>query len=148
MPDLSRLLAPSSIAVVGGAAAERVVRQCVKLGFQGPIWPVNPTRSDLAGVACLPSLDDLPGVPDAVFLGVNRHATVHAMEAISRMGAGGAVCYGSGFVETGHDDLQADLLAAAGTLPFLTATASSTPCRAPPCGRMKPGLCRSNAAWH
>lgn len=118
MPDLSRLLAPSSIAVVGGAAAERVVRQCVKLGFQGPIWPVNPTRSDLAGVACLPSLDDLPGVPDAVFLGVNRHATVHAMEAISRMGAGGAVCYGSGFAETGHDDLQADLLAAAGTLPF------------------------------
>ena len=101
MPDLSRLLAPSSIAVVGGAAAERVVRQCVKLGFQGPIWPVNPTRSDLAGVACLPSLDDLPGVPDAVFLGVNRHATVHAMEAISRMGAGGAVCYGSGFAESG-----------------------------------------------
>ena len=70
---------PRSIAVVGGAPAERVVRQCLKLGFDGPIWPVHPTRAELAGVPCLPSLDDLPGVPDAVFLGVNRHATVEAM---------------------------------------------------------------------
>ena len=69
MPDLSRLLAPRSIAVVGGAPAERVVRQCIKLGFDGPIWPVHPKRSELGGVPCLPSLDDLPGVPDAVFLG-------------------------------------------------------------------------------
>ena len=63
MPDLSRLLAPRSIAVVGGAPAERVVAQCLKLGFNGPIWPVHPKRSDLAGVPCVPSLHDLPGVP-------------------------------------------------------------------------------------
>lgn len=118
MPDLSRLLAPRSIAVVGGAPAERVVAQCLKLGFEGPIWPVHPRRADLAGVPCLPSLEDLPGVPDAVFLGVNRHATVEAMQIIGRIGAGGAVCYGSGFAETGDGDLQAELLAAAGDVPF------------------------------
>ena len=118
MSDLSRLLAPRSIAVVGGAPAERVVAQCLQLGFEGPIWPVHPRRTDLAGVPCLPSLDDLPGVPDAVFLGVNRHATVAAMQLISAMGAGGAVCYGSGFAETGDDGLQAALLAAAGHVPF------------------------------
>ncbi|MEN9645729.1 MAG: hypothetical protein RL238_2398 [Actinomycetota bacterium] len=118
MPDLRRLLAPSSIAVVGGAPAERVVRQCLRLGFEGPIWPVHPKRADLAGVPCLPSLDDLPGVPDAVFLGVNRNATVEAMRTLSRIGAGGAVCYGSGFAETGDDHLQHALLAAAGDVPF------------------------------
>ncbi len=121
MPDpgrLSRLLAPRSIAVVGGAPAERVVQQCLKLGFDGPIWPVHPKRSDLAGIPCLPSLDDLPGVPDAVFLGVNRLATVEAMGVLSRIGAGGAVCYGSGFAETGDDDLQESLIQAAGGLPF------------------------------
>ncbi len=118
MPDLSRLLAPRSIAVVGGAPAERVVRQCLKLGFDGPLWPVHPNRPDLAGVPCLPSLDDLPGIPDAVFLGVNRLATVEAMRTISRIGAGGAVCYGSGFAETGDVDLQAELVAAAGNVPF------------------------------
>lgn len=116
--DLSRLLAPRSIAVVGGAPAERVVAQCRKLGFDGPIWPVHPRRSELAGVPCVPSLDDLPGVPDAVFLGVNRHLTIDAMSTLRRIGAGGAVCYGSGFAETGDGDLQAALLDAAGDVPF------------------------------
>ena len=118
MSDLRRLLAPRSIAVVGGAPAERVVRQCLRLGFDGPIWPVHPKRADLAGVPCLPSLDDLPGVPDAVFLGVNRNATIDAMRTISRIGAGGAVCYGSGFAETGDEHLQDALLDAAGDVPF------------------------------
>lgn len=118
VPDLHRLLAPRSIAVVGGAPAERVVHQCLKLGFDGPIWPVNPKRSDLAGIACVPSIDDLPEVPDAVFLGINRHATVEAIGMISRMGAGGAVAYSSGFAETDDRDLQTDLLQAAGDMPF------------------------------
>ena len=115
---LHRLLAPRSIAVVGGAPAERVVSQCLKLGFPGQIWPVNPKRTELAGVACLPSLDALPEAPDAVFLGVNRHATVEAMATLRSIGAGGAVCYGSGFAETGDADLQWDLLDAAGDLAF------------------------------
>ena len=118
MTDLRRLLAPRSIALVGGAPAERVVRQCLKLGFDGPIWPVHPTRSDLAGVPCVPSLDALPEVPDAVFLGVNRHATVEAMAMLRSIGAGGAVCYGSGFAESGEADLQRDLLDAAGDMAF------------------------------
>jgi acyl-CoA synthetase (NDP forming) len=116
--DLRRLLAPRSIAVVGGAPAERVVRQCLKLGFAGPIWPVHPTRPTIAGVVCVPTLAALPDVPDAVFLGVNRHATVEAMATLSSIGAGGAVCYGSGFAESGEIDLQTDLLDAAGDLPF------------------------------
>ena len=118
MADLRRLLSPRSIAVVGGAPAERVVAQCLKLGFDGPIWPVHPRRTDLAGVPTVPSLADLPGVPDAVFLGVNRHLTVEAMRTLSAIGAGGAVCYGSGFAETGDGDLQTELLDAAGDVPF------------------------------
>ena len=118
VPDLHRLLAPRSIAVVGGGPAERVVSQCLKLGFEGPIWPVHPKRSDLAGIACVPSIEDLPGVPDAVFLGINRHATIAAIGAFSRMGVGGAVCYSSGFAETDDDELQSQLLRAAGNMPF------------------------------
>ncbi|MEP7203797.1 MAG: acetate--CoA ligase family protein, partial [Ilumatobacteraceae bacterium] len=117
--DLRRLLTPRSIAIVGGAPAERVVRQCLKLGFPGQIWPVHPKRRNMAGVPCLASLDDLPAVPDAVFLGVNRHATVEAMRTLRSVGAGGAVCYGSGFAEAGASDLQSDLIDAAADVPFL-----------------------------
>ena len=119
MPELHRLLAPRSIAVVGGAPAARVIDQCQKLGFRGSIWPVHPKRAELSGVPCVPSLADLPDVPDAVFLGINRHATIEAMRTLHQMGVGGAVCYSSGFAETADDDLHAELLHAAGDMPFL-----------------------------
>ncbi|MEX1105498.1 MAG: acetate--CoA ligase family protein [Ilumatobacteraceae bacterium] len=119
MGVLDRLLAPRSIAVIGGAPAERVVAQCLKFGFSGQIWPVHPTRTDMAGIECIASVDLLPSPPDAVFIGVNRHATVEVMRSLAALGAGGAVCYGSGFAESGEVGLQVDLVQAAGSVPFL-----------------------------
>jgi acyl-CoA synthetase (NDP forming) len=119
MPDLSRLLNPRSIAVIGGSPAARVVEQCLKLGYSGKIWPVHPTKKEMHGVACFPSLADLPGVPDAAFVAVNRHLTLDAISQLSAMGSGGAVCYASGFAESGDVELQAELVRRAGELPIL-----------------------------
>ena len=119
MVDLGRLLAPRSIAIVGGAPAERVVRQCLKLGFPGQIWPVHPTRTELAGVPCLPSLDALPEVPDAVFLGVNRHATVEAMRTLHASVQVARSATGPALPSPARADLQSDLIDAAGDVPFL-----------------------------
>ncbi len=66
-----------------------------------------------------PSLADLPGVPDATFIGVNRHATVDVVGDLSAMGAGGAICFASGWTEAGEAGLQARLVAAAGGMPIL-----------------------------
>jgi acyl-CoA synthetase (NDP forming) len=119
MPDLSRLLNPRSIAVIGGAPAARVVEQCQKLGYTGEIWPVHPTKKEMHGVPCFPSLADLPDVPDAAFVAVNRHLTLDAISQLSNMGAGGAVCYASGFAESGDVALQDELVRRAGELPIL-----------------------------
>ena len=119
MPDLSRLLNPRSIAVIGGAPAARVVEQCQKLGYTGKIWPVHPSKKEMHGVPCYASLSDLPGVPDAAFVAVNRHLTLDAISQLSAMGAGGAVCYASGFAESGDVELQAELVSRAGELPIL-----------------------------
>ena len=119
MPDLSRLLNPRSIAVIGGAPAARVVEQCQKLGYTGKIWPVHPSKKEMHGVPCYASLADLPGVPDAAFVAVNRHLTLDAISQLSAMGAGGAVCYASGFAESGDVELQAELVSRAGELPIL-----------------------------
>ena len=119
MADLSRLFRPRSIVVLGGWWAENVVAQCVKSGFDGDIWPVHPKRETMAGIPCLRSLDDLPSAPDAAFLGINRHAAIEATATLSAMGCGGAVCFASGFAETGDTDLQAALVAAAGPMPLL-----------------------------
>ncbi|MEO0618025.1 MAG: acetate--CoA ligase family protein [Pseudomonadota bacterium] len=120
-PDLSRLLRPRSIAVLGGIWGERVVEQSLKMGFKGDIWPVSPTRSDMAGIAAVPSLNDLPAAPDATFIAVNRHAAVETVETLRQMGGGGGVCFASGFAETGAEGaaLQQSLIDAAGPMPIL-----------------------------
>lgn len=114
---LDRLLRPRSVAVVGGRAAAEVVRQCRRLGFDGALWPVHPERDTVEGLPAYRTVSDLPAPPDAVFLGVNRHATEAMLPALGE--AGGAVCFAAGFAEAGDDDRQRRLVAAAGALPFL-----------------------------
>ena len=76
MKDLSRLLRPRSIAVLGSVWAENVIAQSRKMGFSGDVWPVHPKRAEIGGIKTYASLADLPAAPDASFIGVNRHATV------------------------------------------------------------------------
>ena len=123
--DLSRLLRPKSIAVIGGGFfAPNVVRQSVKMGFAGDIWPVHPTRDEVAGVPAWRSLADLPAAPDATFIGVNRNLTIDIVRELRDLGAGGAICFAAGFKETGAyetegEKLQAALIEAAGDMPVI-----------------------------
>ncbi|PVH27693.1 acetate--CoA ligase family protein [Pararhodobacter oceanensis] len=119
MRDLSRVLRPRSIAVLGSGWARNVIAQCTKMGFEGPVWPVHPTREEIGGVPCVAALADLPEVPDAVFVGVNRHATLGVIEELAAIGAGGAICFASGWREAGDAGLQEALVAAAGNMPIL-----------------------------
>lgn len=122
---LERLFRPRSIAVIGGGAwCANVIQECLKIGFTGQVWPVHPKRNEIGGLSCFASIEDLPDAPDATFIGINRHATVEAVAELAARGAGGAVCFASGFseavAETGDGaDLQADLLAAAGDMAVL-----------------------------
>ena len=119
MSRLDRLLRPRSIAVLGAGWARNVIEQCRKMGFQGDIWPVHPTRETIGGLRAYPSLADLPGVPDATFVGVNRHATLDVVAELAAMGAGGAISFASGWAEAGEPELQRRLVVAAGDMPIL-----------------------------
>ena len=118
---LRRLFSPRHIAVFGGASAQEVVRQCQALGFGGQIWPVHPTRKEMEGLACFASVHDLPEAPDASFVAVPRQATVDIVRQLAARGAGGAICYASGFAEVGGDGvaLQAALVEAAGGMALI-----------------------------
>ena len=119
MIRLERLLRPKSIAVLGAGWALNVIEQCRKMGFSGPVWPVHPTRAEIGGLKAYATLADLPGVPDAVFIGVNRFLTIEVVRELAAMGAGGAICFASGWAEAGEPELQAQLVAAAGDMPIL-----------------------------
>ena len=100
-PDkLDRLLRPRSIAVIGGGAwCSNVITTCQNIGFKGDIWPVHPTKQKIEGHKAYAHIKDLPTAPDASFIGVNRHATIDCLSSLSERGAGGAVCFASGFAE-------------------------------------------------
>jgi acetate---CoA ligase (ADP-forming) len=115
---LRRLLQPRSIALFGRAPCAQVIRQCRQIGFDGELWPIHPSLVELEGQRVYPSIAALPGVPDAAFVAVNREATIAVLGELAVRGAGGAVCYASGFAEAGQTgtDMQAQLmLVAAGT---------------------------------
>ncbi|MEM7376937.1 MAG: acetate--CoA ligase family protein [Pseudomonadota bacterium] len=122
--SLHRLLHPQSLAVFGGSWAEAVITQCQRMGFAGDIWPVHPTRDTVAGLPCFRDVAALPGAPDASFVGVNRHATLEVVAQLAARGAGGAVCFASGFAEAAAESpdgpaLQRELVQAAGAMPVL-----------------------------
>ncbi|OOG74061.1 acetate--CoA ligase family protein [Sinorhizobium sp. A49] len=122
--SLDRLIRPKSIAVFGGKEARRVIEQCDKMGFSGEIWPVHPREDQILGRKCYRSVADLPAAPDASFVGVNRQLTIEIIAALAALGAGGAVCYASGFREAASElddgnDMQEALVAAAGHMPIV-----------------------------
>ena len=118
---LLRLLNPQSIVVIGGKECERVLQQTQKLGYAGKLWAINPKRETMAGVSCLSSLDELPEIPDAVFVGIPADPTIEVVAQLKSMGVGGAVCLASGFKEVGENgqDRQSRLLDAAEDMPVL-----------------------------
>ena len=118
--SFKRLLRPRHVVVMGGKWAEAVIVSCREMGFDGQVWPVHPSREDIGGYPCFASIDDLPEAPDAVFLGINRHASIDIVARLAAMGAGGVVAFASGFAEVDDGaDLQADLIKAAGDMPVL-----------------------------
>ncbi|MCZ4316622.1 acetate--CoA ligase family protein [Comamonadaceae bacterium G21597-S1] len=115
---LRRLFAPRHVAVFGGAQAAEVVRQCKALGFAGAVWPVHPRHAEVEGLPCYPDVASLPEAPDASFIAVPREGTVEIVRQLAARGAGGVICYASGFAEVGGEGIkwQRRLVDAAGTM--------------------------------
>ncbi|MGB3700431.1 MAG: acetate--CoA ligase family protein [Anaerolineales bacterium] len=119
--SFERLLNPRIIAAFGGANAQEVIRQSDRMGYQGEIWPVHPKKDEILGRRVYRSVEDLPGSPDAAYIGVNRNLTIDIIRDLAARDAGGAICYATGFVEVGDEgaELQAQLLEASGDMPLI-----------------------------
>ncbi len=117
--DLARLFRPASVAVVGatdrpGSYAAQALLNLDAIGFPGPVWGVNPGRSEALGRACVPTLADLPDAADAVIVAIPAAGVPDVIEQAGARGCGGAVVFSAGFAEiAGGLDLQAALVDAA-----------------------------------
>ena len=116
--SIERLLEPCSIAVFGGAQAQEVIRQSDLMGYKGEIWPVHPKKTEILGRTVYRSVADLPGSPDAAYVGVNCHLTIDIVRELAAIGTGSAVCFATGYSEAGEEgiELEEQLLEASGDM--------------------------------
>lgn len=109
MRDLTPLLSPRSIAVIGASSnltslPGKPVRFLRDSGADIKVYPVNPGRDEIAGYPAYPDPASLPEAPDVGLVVVPASAVIPAVEALAKRGAKSAVIVSSGFAEGGGED--------------------------------------------
>src|SRR5712691_10764570 len=95
------LFRPKSIAVVGASDKPTIGRRLMgsldRIGFAGPIFPINPNYSMVSGRRCYSSTAELPEAPDIAVFCVGHANVLDPLRAAAARGVKGAVIYDGGF---------------------------------------------------
>jgi len=114
---LDPLLAPRSVAFVGASQRPNspgndTVRQALAGGFSGALYPINPRYSDVEGLSCFPSIDDLPETVDHAVLCVASEKIEAALAQVIRHGARAATIFASCYLESDREPILSKRIAA------------------------------------
>ncbi len=104
--SLTSFLAPRSVAIIGASnevnkVGGRPLHYLQSYGFKGRIFPINPGRKEVQGLAAFPDLASLPEVPELAVVVVPGDLAVAAIKDCAKRGVKAAICITSGFGETG-----------------------------------------------
>jgi acetate---CoA ligase (ADP-forming) len=114
MSDLSRLVTPRSVAIVGasstpGTPGHDAFRNVVQHSdLAGETYLVNPRRTSIEGHPCLPDVESLPDDIDTAMVLVNTEAVVETVGACGRKGIKFAIVPAAGLGETGEAGRQVE----------------------------------------
>lgn len=105
--ELTRLLNPASVAVIGasqraGAFGERVLHNLKN--YAGRYYPVNARYDRIGELQCFPSVAALPEKVDCAVICAAREAVEEIVLECAEAGVGGAIIFASGYAETSKDD--------------------------------------------
>jgi acyl-CoA synthetase (NDP forming) len=114
-PNLTKLIDPSSIAVIG--ASERKASVGARLmanifeysDFRGEVFLINPKRDAIGERRCYASVRDLPYAPDVCMVALPADLVLAALQECGEKRAKFAIVLTSGFGETGEAGKQAEL---------------------------------------
>jgi acetyl coenzyme A synthetase (ADP forming)-like protein len=98
---------PRSVAVIGasrrrGSIGGEIFHNLVGYGFEGPVYPVNPTAPFIQSVPAYKSVEDIPGDVDLAVIVVPAEHVLTAAESCGRKGVKALVVISAGFSETGN----------------------------------------------
>ena len=104
--SLDAIFRPRSVAVIGASRTPQtigreILANLVDLGFEGPVYPVNPHAASIGSIRCYPSIAKVPGPVDLAIVTVPRERVLRVAEACGRKGVKGLVVITAGFREVG-----------------------------------------------
>ena len=93
---LDPLLRPRSVAVVGASArrdslGEWSLKNLLRGGYTGDIYPINPNYKELQGVRCYAGFNDVPATPELAIFGVGDRNIEAALDSALATGIQAAV---------------------------------------------------------
>jgi acyl-CoA synthetase (NDP forming) len=105
--DLSPLLSPKSIALIGAsensAWSSALFHNLKELGYKGKLFPVNPKRETAFGLKCYARVTDIPDPLDAFIIAISRDFILPVMEECSKKGIRSGVIISAGFAEASDE---------------------------------------------
>ncbi len=106
MRDITPLVAPRSIAVIGASTDPAksggiLFKNLVDGAFAGPLYPVHPRAETVMGIKAYPTITEVPDAVDLVFIVVPRQHVKDALSQCAASGARAACIITAGFSESG-----------------------------------------------
>lgn len=110
-PTITALLKPKSIAVIGASATpgkigHTVIKNLQDSGYEGKIYPINPTSTEIMGLKCYAEVTDVPGEVEAAVITVPAKYCLNVTEDCGKKGVKGLIVIASGFSEVGDKALE------------------------------------------
>jgi acyl-CoA synthetase (NDP forming) len=104
VPDIGKLLWPKSVAVVGASSdvhglRGRILEVILSHPYEGQIYPVSRSATEVQGLKAYPSVDALPEPADLAVLIIPAQFIPAELERCGRAGIKAAVILSSGFAE-------------------------------------------------
>ncbi len=109
--NLFTLFHPRSVAFIGASErpntpASRGLRNCLRHGFKGGLYPINPKYAELFGVPCYKGIADLPEVPELVMIALSSEMTLNAVAECRAAGVKTVVVCSAGWEEQGREGVE------------------------------------------
>jgi acyl-CoA synthetase (NDP forming) len=104
MRDISPLVAPKSIAVVGASTDPNksggvLFGNLAVGGFKGKLYPINPRADEILGIPAFPDIDSVPEQVDLAYIVLPRQHVRSAIEQCAAAGVRAACIVTAGFSE-------------------------------------------------
>jgi acetyl coenzyme A synthetase (ADP forming)-like protein len=117
---LDSFFRPSSVAVIGasrepGKLGHEVLKNIIKAGFKGEVYPINPKSDEVLGLKCYHSIKEIPSDADLAVVIVPSRLVPSVIADCGEKGIRAAIVISGGFGETGPAgaDLESQMLEAA-----------------------------------